>query len=227
MTDYHCHILPGIDDGAADAEISTRMLELMWRQGVTRVVATPHFYAHREDGVENYLEKRRRAFDWMTETASQSDEKIPDEIYLGAEVAIEQGISRLPGIEKLRLADTPYILLELPYAPFGRWMLEEAEAISHLYGLTPILAHVHRYIYYYHKQQLEDLLRFDGIFQLNNSGFRAFGERRFSRRVIREGCPYLFGSDAHNMSNRRPDWDFLLKKVKPDELRQAENLFPE
>ena len=58
-TDYHCHILPGIDDGAENAAASVKMIALLHEQGVRRIVATPHFYAHRENSVKEYLEKRR------------------------------------------------------------------------------------------------------------------------------------------------------------------------
>ncbi len=61
-TEYHCHILPGIDDGAHNPEMSLEMLEMMRMQGIERVVATPHFYAHREKSVEDFLEKRKNAY---------------------------------------------------------------------------------------------------------------------------------------------------------------------
>ena len=51
MFDIHSHILPGVDDGAADADVSLKLLQMMQKQGVTDVVATPHFYAmHQEIG---------------------------------------------------------------------------------------------------------------------------------------------------------------------------------
>lgn len=61
-TEYHCHILPGIDDGAHNPEMSLEMLEMMRMQGIKRVVATPHFYAHREKSVDcmhSFLKKER------------------------------------------------------------------------------------------------------------------------------------------------------------------------
>lgn len=48
LTDYHCHILPKMDDGSESVEMSIKMLEMMKLQGVDRIIATPHFYAHRE-----------------------------------------------------------------------------------------------------------------------------------------------------------------------------------
>ena len=224
LTDYHAHILPQIDDGAKNVETSLRMIGLLWEQGIRRVVATPHFYAHCENSVAEYLQKRRNAYERILEVLPKSMEDKP-EIYLGAEVAIEQGVSCLKGIEKLCLGNSPYILLELPYAPFAHWMLEEIDTISNLYGLTPVMAHIHRYVQFYSKKQLSDLLQMDAVFQINNSAFRWFRERNFARRIIKEGYPYLFGSDAHNMTERRPDWDFLRRKVRESVLEEVETLW--
>ena len=47
VADLHSHVLPGIDDGSRSIEMTGEMLEEEARQGVTEVVATPHFYAHR------------------------------------------------------------------------------------------------------------------------------------------------------------------------------------
>ena len=41
--DIHTHILPGLDDGAADWEQTGEMLRLQREQGVTDIIATPHF----------------------------------------------------------------------------------------------------------------------------------------------------------------------------------------
>lgn len=42
MRDMHCHILPGVDDGARDLNESLRMLEAARAAGVTSIVCTPH-----------------------------------------------------------------------------------------------------------------------------------------------------------------------------------------
>lgn len=42
MRDMHCHILPGVDDGARDLDESLAMLEAAKRVGVTSIVCTPH-----------------------------------------------------------------------------------------------------------------------------------------------------------------------------------------
>lgn len=207
LTDLHCHILPGIDDGAKDREMSLAMLDMMKEQGVERAVATPHFYAHREKSVETFLEKRRAAFQSIAESS-------PLPIILGAEVAIEHGISELPGIERLAYENTGLILLELPYRGFESWMTGEIEAVSAEYGLKVILAHVHRYLEYYSKEEMERILRLDVIPQINNEAFTTFRERHFVKRLIKEGRRLAFGSDAHNLTTRRPNWDVLRKKAE-------------
>ena len=121
LTDYHCHILPAIDDGSDSLETSDAMIAMMRGQGVERIVATSHFYAHRERSVADFIEKRRSAF-----------EKLSDKnnIFLGAEIAVEHGISEMKDIEKLAVEGTDLILLELPYRSYENWMSEEIYNIS-------------------------------------------------------------------------------------------------
>jgi protein-tyrosine phosphatase len=62
MIDFHTHVLPGIDDGSRDIAMTERMLEMEMEQGITRVIATPHFYAHRRS-VDSFLERRSAAYE--------------------------------------------------------------------------------------------------------------------------------------------------------------------
>ena len=218
LIEHHCHILPHIDDGSESVEMSLEMIKLLRSQGVERIIATPHFYAHREHkDIKAFLAKRQAAYDEIV----QADNSNSD-IMLGAEVAIENGLHSIPDIDKLRLADTNYILLELPYAGFQRWYLDEITDISYEYGFTPIIAHIHRYLDYYSKSEYEEVLKLDAVFQINNEAFGNFKERRFVKSLIKEGYPYLFGSDAHNLSDRKPNWDLLQKKVKANVIDGAE-----
>lgn len=211
MTEMHCHLLPGIDDGSDSPDTSRKMLEMLREQGLSRIYATPHFYAHRERGVERFLEKRQEAF-----------EKLGDkEIMLGAEVAIEHGISELPGIEKLAYQGTNLILLEFPYTKYSSWMETEIFNIAAEYKLKPVIAHIHRYTELFTKEQMEHILGFPAIFQINNEAFSSFGQSRFVKKLIKYELPLIFGSDAHNLSNRKPNWDMICKNRHRAEL--AEN----
>ena len=216
LTDYHCHILPAIDDGSDCKETSDQMVALMRKQGVRRIVSTSHFYAHRERSVRRFLEKRQEAFEKL------SDKK---NIFLGAEVAIEHGLSELKDIEKLAIAGTDLILLELPYRPYEQWMSEEIYNISAEYGLTVILAHIHRYSDYYSKADIETILGTKAIFQINNEAFGSFFQRNFVRKLIKEDYPLVFGSDSHNLGSRRPNWDLLLKKCGKETIERSDSFF--
>ena len=57
MIDVHCHVLPGIDDGSRSVEMSIDMLHEMKKQGIDKVIATPHFYPM-NDNVKMFLERR-------------------------------------------------------------------------------------------------------------------------------------------------------------------------
>lgn len=219
MTEHHCHILPNIDDGSRSVEMSLEMIKAMRAQGVSRIVATPHFYAHREKNVAAFLKKRKAALDKLV----KADPSCSD-ILLGAEVSVEQELSSLADAEKLRIANTDYILLELPYAPFSNRLLEEINEIACGFGLKPILAHIHRYLSFYSRSEMEEVLRTDAVFQFNNEAFGSFKEKRFVKSLIKEGYPYIFGSDAHNLTDRKPNWDLLCKKAKQEVIDGAEEI---
>lgn len=216
LTDYHCHILPEIDDGSDSVETSLSMIETMKNQGVERIVATPHFYAHREKSVESYIEKRRESYEKLV-----GAEPAIKDIRLGAEVAVEHGISELDGLDRLAFQGTDIIMLELPYSSYSKWISEEVYNVSCRYGLKVVLAHIHRYINFYTKSQMSEILGMNVIFQVNNEAFSSFGERRFVKRLIKDGYPVVFGSDSHNMTSRPPNWDILLKKADTETIEKS------
>ena len=64
MIDFHSHILPGIDDGSRNVEESLLLMTEMREQGVSTVIATPHFYAD-EQPVDTFLRRRTEAYDHL------------------------------------------------------------------------------------------------------------------------------------------------------------------
>jgi protein-tyrosine phosphatase len=218
-TDYHAHILPGIDDGAKDVETSLKMLEMLKNQGVERVVATPHFYAHREKSVEHFLEKRQKAYEKLTENP------LPTEVVLGAEISVEIGISDRSDIEKLAIGGTDLILLEPPYSGYSDRIPEEIYNLSSEYQLTPMIAHVHRYRKLYSKSEFEKILGIKAIFQINNEAFSTFADRIFVKTLLRKGIAAVFGSDTHNPDRRRPNFDLLMKKARTEWILDSDRIF--
>lgn len=221
-TDYHCHVLPELDDGAKNTEISMQMLEMLRCQGVERVIATPHFYAHKENSVADFLENRQKSYDKLLRYRN-----LCNELVLGAEVAIEHGVSELDGIERLAVTGTELILLELPYGPYADWMSEEIYNITCEYNLKPVLAHIHRYINYYSRSEIENILKTDAVFQINNEAFGNFREKRMVKSMIKDGLPVVFGSDSHNTSSRRPNFDIAVKKKISDLVEESDKIFDE
>ena len=62
MTDFHSHILPGMDDGSRNVEESVKILKMMAEQGIERVAATPHFYASQSgESPDEFLIRRNTA----------------------------------------------------------------------------------------------------------------------------------------------------------------------
>ena len=218
LTDHHSHILPGMDDGSKSVEMSLEMIKMLRAQGVERIAATSHFYAHREQGdIKNYLQKRQYAYEQLMDASPAIGN-----IILGAEVAIERGISELDGIEKLAFAGTDYILLEFPYTSFADWMIEEIENIAYNFKLTPIIAHLHRYLDDYSKSQIQAVLSLGAVIQFNNEVFETWGGKRFFKSVLDVGHSFVFGSDTHNTSTRKPNFDLLIKKAKPEWIRRSD-----
>lgn len=219
LTDYHCHILPQIDDGAENTETSLKMIAMLKEQGVERIVATPHFYAHREKSVSEFLKKRNSSYDKVKKSLAVKN------IHLGAEVSIEHGISEVTDIEKLAIEGTRIILLELPYRPYAKWMSEEIYNISAEYKLKVMLAHVHRYLPYYSKEEIETILSTDAILQINNEAFASWKEKKIAKRVISECSDFTFGSDSHDLNSRKPNWDLLKKKLRPEIISASDAAF--
>lgn len=217
LTDYHCHVLPGIDDGAETPEISGKMLDLMKMQGVGRVILTPHFYPHRKRSVEDFLEKRANAL-------KKISHRTEFEFHLGAEVAIERGISEISGIEQLAIEGTNLMLLELPFSGYGRWVLDEIHNLR-CAEIVPVLAHIHRYMWTYSKLQLDEILNINAIFQVNTEAFAGFREHGFVKKLIRSGAKVVFGSDAHDLSDRKPDFELLKRKVKAGVIGGSDAIF--
>ncbi len=218
LTEYHCHVLPGIDDGSDSAETSLKMIETMQAQGVERICATPHFYAHRERSIDHFLQKREAAFSQIRDSAAVQN------IRLGAEIAVEHGISEMPGIEKLAIQGTRIILLELPYRQYEKWMTEEIYNIAAEHKLKVMLAHVHRYLEFYSKAEIETILSTKAILQLNIEAFTNWKEKKLAKRVLNEYERFAFGSDAHNLTSRVPNWDVLQKKVKPESIAVSDSM---
>ncbi len=227
-TDFHAHVLPGIDDGSKSREESLAMLQLLSQQGVERVVATPHFYPQ-YDAPERFLQRRAEAFARLKEKAGQAD--LP-EIVLGAEVYYYRGISESDFLTGLTFGKNQCILIEMPMGEWSDSMYRELSDIREKQGLIPVIAHVDRYLTPFHTDNIpERLARLPVYVQANCSAFLRFGMRKAMLRLLQKGKIHLLGSDCHDMHSRSPNMKEALSYIESkggleaiEQLRLYENL---
>lgn len=73
FVDIHCHLLPGIDDGAADLATSLAMARMAAADGMRTIIATPHqFVATDAHGLQSRRPRMRRAYDRVVELTDET-----------------------------------------------------------------------------------------------------------------------------------------------------------
>ncbi len=219
MIDFHSHILPGIDDGSKNAEMSLAMLRLLSEQRVCAVVATPHFYANRGT-VDEFLERRERSFASLM--SAVSDEKGLPQIKCGAEVRYYNGISRMQGLDKLTVDGGELLLLEMPETPWSEYMIKELIYISGNGKTRVALAHIERCIGFQKKDAVRLLHENGLLMQVNSEFITGFFTKHKALSMLKSGRINLIGSDAHNLTSRAPHigdaFDLIEKKLGADFL---------
>ena len=162
-TDIHSHILPGVDDGAADMEETLEMLKEAYEQGVRTIFATPHYIPGRK---KKSAEELRQIH---AEVCVAAKESMPDlKILLGNEIYCREGVlSSITEGRALTLADTAYVLLEFSTHISYKELFGYIKAISGKH-YRPIIAHVERYGCLYRKEELiRELIGAGAYIQMN------------------------------------------------------------
>lgn len=210
--DFHSHVLPGIDDGSGSVEESIAMLRSEAQQGIRHVVATPHFYAS-HDNPKRFLERRREAELRLREKMDRI-EGLP-QLSVGAEVHYFPGISDWDGLSELTIEKNGYILIEMPQVPWSDRMWRELADITYKQGLTPIIAHVDRYLSPLRThgipRRLEEL---PVLVQANASFFITGLTSHIAMGMLKRQQIHLLGSDCHNMTTRKPNLGEAVQKIK-------------
>lgn len=210
LIDIHSHILPEIDDGSSSLKESLALLSMQKRQGADAIMATPHFYAEYCDLFE-YTQRAQEAFDLLKKNLN---DEMP-ELFLGYEVKYFKGISENELTNKLTLGNTKYILVELPYTGINDKMLDDIGSISLNLSLTPILAHIDRYISFSGFQNIIKLID-DGYAkaQINADSILYGSNKRKALKLISDGYISYLGSDTHSVNERPPRIDEFSQRLK-------------
>lgn len=202
IIDFHSHILPGVDDGSASAEESIAMLRMEVKQGIGKVVMTPHFYAD-QTSPERFL-KRRAAAEKQLRSAMEEHTGMP-EFVVGAEVHYFPGISEIDCLSELCVQGGKCIMIEMPHSDWTEKMYRELERIYLNYHLLPIVAHIDRYIAPFRTHGIpERLADMPVLVQANASFFLNRWTERLALRMLKKEQIHLLGSDCHNLKYRPP-----------------------
>ena len=214
MTDLHCHILPGLDDGSESPAMSAEMARIAAARGTDHIACTPHCQSDDPDLPARILRIRR-----LTEALGGllRREAVPVTLYPGMELLCRGG---LPGLLEaggvLPLADSRYLLIEFDFdAPLAHMERSAARVLDA--GLRPIIAHPERYDAVQREpQQLRRWFRSGVLLQLNKASILGrFGPRpeETADFLLREGLAHVVASDAHRPDVRTPDLSAALRAV--------------
>ena len=194
MIDCHCHILPGLDDGAADLEESLYLCRWFVAHGYTEVVCTSH---------------RTRKYPNSAETVEQSVAALQQELdRLGIALHL------IPSLEYRLIPETwrperllpwqgNHLLIELPLRkPEKMGSIVPENEIRQLIadGYQPVLAHPERYLW----ASPADYERWHdagALFQRNMGAVEGFYGSPVAERagyLIEKGWYSILGSDLHN-----------------------------
>ena len=203
MIDLHCHLLPGIDDGASDLASSRAMARAAVADGITRVACTPHIlpgvYPNTGPAIRQAVRSLQQDF---------HDSDIPLDLVPGADNHIAPDfVAALRSGRLLALADTRYVLVEPPHhtAPPR---LEELFFAVLAAGYVPILTHPERLHWVKSRYDLIQRLFAAGVWMQITAGSLAgaFGRNAqyWAERMLDEGLVHILASDGHDTERRPP-----------------------
>jgi protein-tyrosine phosphatase len=217
MIDLHCHILPGVDDGARTWDMTREMCRIAKHDGITHIVATPHansrFRFDRERHSEHLQEMR---------------EMIPDiEFSLGCD--FHTSYENLQDVELNRnhytIADSQYLLVE--FSDFQtRTQMADILFRLHSAGLETIITHPERNPVIDECPDLPEQfvcmgahLQITADAVVGNWGRR---QRKTCETLLRKGLVSIIATDAHEScwSNRRPGGGDSVGRPEPARRHQ-------
>ena len=203
MFDLHCHLLPGIDDGAVDLDMALAMARLAVDDGITTIACTPHIYPGMYD---NDAAGIRAA---VLALQSELDARgIALRLVEGADVHLDPGlVAGIRGGRIPTLAGSRYLLLEPPHhvAPPR---FEESVFDLMVEGFVPVITHPERLSWVEaHYDTFVRLAERGAWMQVTAGALTGrFGRRvgYWGERLVGEGHCMVLATDAHHPARRPP-----------------------
>ena len=201
--DMHSHILPGLDDGSKNMDMTLAMLRVAEEEGIRTIYTTPHCMPGKGHPTLAKVEEKIHLVQEMAAAEGiQITLKKGTEYYYIEEMSewMEEG-------KIITLGDSNCVLVEFePYAEEKYIHNAVREILG--FGYQPVIAHVDRYLDWYTREDYAALFSFsDCLYQINMEALADRAARKFVLRLAKEGYPLLPGSDAHNTEKRRPNFD--------------------
>lgn len=202
LIDVHCHLLPGIDDGAKNIEETRRLLEMECADGVKYVIVTPHY---RKGMFEATEEERYRSFLQAREEAAKFGIKLK----LGCEYHRHgEMLDSLSHNLWTRMSGSRYILLEFSsmdaYAAIRNAVYDVVSR-----NLCPIVAHVERYPCLVEDiDKVAEIIDLGAYIQVNAGcilGEYGRKQKNFCNKLIKYDMIHFVGTDAHDSKDRIPN----------------------
>lgn len=225
LVETHCHILPGIDDGAPDVETSVKMVRRLKEQGAKAIILTPHYYS---DSISygNFIENRNAAFEKLTAALDDTDPKLIP----AAEVYITEYLFNNESLKELCIGNSGYALIEHSFScDFSQKTYERLLNLNYDFSIKPILAHIERYDALINDEYLlDEYINAGCLTQVNISSFSDAprGIRKKLIKYLESGRIHFIGSDCHNLSSRAPEYEngvnVILKKCGAQALEILE-----
>ncbi len=202
--DMHCHILPGLDDGAKDMAESLEIARCYVQTGIKKVVATPHFlpgtaWAAEKEVVQQSVRELQ---------ASLDSNNIALQVLAGMEIAFHKRLAeRICSNSFLPLADSGYYLIEPAFHGEQDSLVENLQSLLKM-GKKLILAHPERIDRLHNRLDvLESLVNQGLLIQVNAGsllGYFGPENQAAANRLHQKQCLHFIASDAHDLSKRAP-----------------------
>lgn len=196
FTDWHSHILPGVDDGIPDMEQSLKVLERYEQLGIREVWLTPHVM----EDIPNATTALRQHFNGLSSAYTG-----PLKLHLAAEYMLDNGFEERLNSDDLLCIGSPDSKTLLVETSYFNPPMDLYGAIAHIQerGYQLLLAHPERYIYM-DSGDYERLQACGVKFQCNITSLtEAYGKdayRKFST-LLAKGWIRALGTDIHRLSS--------------------------
>ena len=203
FVDIHCHLLPGIDDGASDWETTLGMARMAVADGTQTIIVTPHQLGNFAHNLGDEIRSRTQELQQVLQ-----QHNIPLQVLPGGDVRIEDHMIELLGSgEVMSLGDLRrHVLLELPHELY--FPLEGVLAGLEREGMRGILSHPERNRGLLREPDLLPGLVECGCLMQVTAGslMGTFGpnSQQLGEWMLTEGLVHFLATDAHGTRSRRP-----------------------